>query len=100
MFVFADVRGDIADYVRILALVYTALIFVHILVRMAFQFGARIPYSMWSRSIFDFLNDVVEPYLRVFRRFIPMIGPLDISPIVAIFLLQIVAGIVAGAIAG
>jgi uncharacterized protein YggT (Ycf19 family) len=31
-----------------------------------------------------FLHDVVEPYLRVWRRFVPMIGPLDLSPMLAI----------------
>ena len=41
-----------------------------------------------------FLYDVVEPYLRIFRRFIPPLGPLDISPIVAIFVLWIVSGLV------
>ena len=32
----------------------------------------------------DFLRDVCEPYLRLFRRLLPAFGPLDLSPIVAI----------------
>ena len=36
----------------------------------------------------------------IFRRFIPAIGPLDFSPIVAILVLQIVGGIVVGLIRG
>ena len=47
-----------------------------------------------------FLRDVCEPYLRIFRRFIPMIGPLDISPIVALIVLSLVGSVVEGLIRG
>ena len=40
----------------------------------------------------DFLRDVSEPYLRIFRRLPLRIGPLDLSPIVAILVLRIVGG--------
>jgi len=42
----------------------------------------RLPYSL--NPVQRFLHDVVEPYLRVWRRFVPMIGPLDLSPMLAI----------------
>jgi YggT family protein len=45
-------------------------------------------------AVLDFLRDVSEPYLRIFRRLGLRIGPLDLSPIVAILALQIVGGIV------
>ncbi|WP_419872890.1 YggT family protein [Candidatus Pristimantibacillus sp. PTI5] len=39
-----------------------------------------------------FLGKLVEPYLGIFRRFIPPIGGmLDLSPILAVFALQFVA---------
>ncbi|WP_172247278.1 YggT family protein [Saccharibacillus endophyticus] len=39
------------------------------------------------------LGKIAEPYLSIFRRFIPPIGGmLDISPIVALFVLQFVQG--------
>jgi YggT family protein len=100
MILFADTRNEIADYVLAVALVYTILIIAHIVIQMAFNFGARIPYYRWTDAVFDFLRDVTEPYLRIFRRVIPMIGPLDISPIVAILVLSIGSGVVAGLIAG
>ena len=100
MIFFADTRSEIADYVLALALVYTILIIAHIVIQMAFNFGARIPYYRWTDAVFDFLRDVTEPYLRIFRRVIPMIGPLDISPIVAILVLSIGSSILAGLIAG
>lgn len=36
------------------------------------------------------LGKIVEPYLSVFRRFIPPLGMIDLSPIVALFALQFV----------
>ena len=60
----------------------------------------RVPYSRWSDAVLGFLRDVCEPYLRIFRRFIPMIGPLDISPIVGLLVLQIVGNIVVSAVHG
>ena len=65
--------------------VYILLIFVYVLTS-----WVRLPYTVWVRRVSDFLRDVCEPYLRIFRRFIPMIGPLDISPIVALLVLQFV----------
>jgi uncharacterized protein YggT (Ycf19 family) len=34
-----------------------------------------------------FLYDVCDPYLRIFRRFIPPLGPLDLSPMVGVITL-------------
>jgi YggT family protein len=60
--------------------------------------GARVPYSRALNAVLDFLRDVSEPYLRIFRRLPLRIGPLDLSPIVAIFALRIVGGIIVGLI--
>jgi YggT family protein len=59
-----------------------------------------VPYSRWSDAVLGFLRDVCEPYLRIFRRFIPMIGPLDISPIVALLVLNFAGAIVVRLISG
>ena len=37
----------------------------------------------------DFLARICEPYLEPFRRFIPPLGMIDISPLVAIFALKL-----------
>ena len=100
MFVLADVRDDIAGYVSAIFLVYTLLIIAYILSSMFFAFGGRVPYSRWSSAVLGFLRDVCEPYLGFFRRFIPPLGPIDLSPIVAIFVLNIAARIITGIIAG
>ena len=100
IFVLATARDSIADFLAALVTVYLILIFVYILTSLIFSFGGRIPYSRWSSAILGFLRDVCEPYLSIFRRFIPPIGPLDLSPIIGILLLNIVGSILANLIAG
>jgi YggT family protein len=93
-------RGDIANYVQALFLVYILLIFVYILLNMMFSLGLRPPYSRVTDAIMNFLRDVCEPYLRLFRRFIPPIGMFDFTPMVAIIVLYIVQYIVVKLIGG
>lgn len=45
----------------------------------------------WAYQAINFLSPITDPYLNVFRSFIPPLGGLDISPILAILLLQILA---------
>lgn len=93
-------RVDVAHYVNTLVLVYTILIFAYVISQLVFSFGVRVPYSRASNAVLGFLRDTCEPYLRIFRRFIPMIGPLDITPIVAVIVLQVVGSIVVRLIQG
>ena len=88
--ILATAREQIANFVGALVTVYIILIFAYILTSLIFAFGGRIPYSRWSSAVLGFLRDVCEPYLGLFRRFIPPIGPVDVSQIVAILLLQVV----------
>ena len=50
-------------------------------------------FSSWfaevrEHRIIRFLAFYTDPYLNLFRRFIPPLGPVDISPIIAFFALQ------------
>jgi len=92
-------RAQIADFVSALILVYTLIIVAWVVAQLVFSLGARVPYSRWSNAILDFLRDVARPYLALFR-WVPRIGPLDLSPMVAIFALQIVGGLLVGIIRG
>jgi YggT family protein len=69
--------------------VYILLIFIYVL-----SSWVRLPYSPWLRRIQDFLRDVCEPYLRLFRRVLPSFGPLDLSPVVAVIALIILMRVV------
>jgi YggT family protein len=96
--VLATVRSEIADFVGALFLVYTILILLYIVVNFLFAFGVRPGYYRWLDSVLGFLRDVSEPYLRIFRRFIPPLGPIDLSPIVALLVLRIVGSLIVGLI--
>ena len=98
--VLATFREDLADYVYAVFVVYTLLIIAYILSSLFFAFGCRLPYSRWSSAVLGFLRDVCEPYLSIFRRFIPPIGPLDLSPLIGILLLQFAGRLVRTVIAG
>jgi YggT family protein len=98
--IFATTRDSIANFVYALLVVYTILIIAYIFTSMYFNVGGRIPYSRWSRAILDFLRDVTEPYLAIFRRFIPPFGPLDLSPMIATIVLWLVGSIVINLIQG
>jgi YggT family protein len=100
MLALALTRVDIANYVDALFTVYIVLIFLYILLNLLFSFGLRLPYARWSDVVLNFLRDVCEPYLRVFRRFIPPLGMFDLSPIIGIFLLYIIRALVVNAISG
>jgi YggT family protein len=94
MTILASTGSQIAGFISALIWVYTILIIAYIFTSMFFTVGGRIPYSRWSRGILDFLRDVCEPYLSIFRRFIPPFGPLDLSPMIAIIVLVIIGNII------
>lgn len=82
--VLADAISTIQNFVDVFIGVYVILIFGYIITS-----WIKLPYSPWLNRIQRFLYDVCEPYLRIFRRILPPLGPLDISPIVAVFSLII-----------
>ncbi len=94
-----EVRQQIADFVSALVTVYWIILIAWVIASLVFAFGARVPYSRPLNAVLDFLRDVSEPYLRLFR-FLPLrIGPLDLTPLVAILALRIVGDIVVSLIA-
>jgi YggT family protein len=98
--VLASARTEIAGYLSTLIYVYTLLIILYIVTQLLFAFGVRPPYSRASDAVLGFLHDVCEPYLRLFRRIIPMVGAFDFSPIVAIIVLSLVGNLLVSLIHG
>lgn len=96
----AITRDDVANYVSAVFLVYFILIFIRILL----SWIPRMPYYPWLRTTVDFVHQVVDPYLNIFRRLLPPLGVggmgLDLSPILAIVVLSIVWRVVVSLIAG
>ncbi len=89
----ASARTQIADYVSTLLYVYILLIFVYIVIQLLFSVGLRPPYSRATDIVLGFLRDVCEPFLRIFRRFLPSFGGLDFSPMLGIFTLYIIKAV-------
>jgi YggT family protein len=76
----ADAVSTAQDFVNVFVGVYVLLIFVYVITS-----WIRLPYSLnWLQK---FLYDVCEPYLRLFRRLLPGLGPIDVSPIVGVLVL-------------
>jgi YggT family protein len=93
----AVTRGNVADYVGALFLVYIILI----LIRVLMSWIPRMPYNPALRSVLDFISETTDPYLNLFRRIIPPIGGgLDLSPMIGIIVLYILRGLVVALIAG
>ena len=92
-------RNDIADFVGALVLVYTICIVGWVVLSLVFSLGVRMPYNRFLNAAMDFLRDVSNPFLNLFRRLPLQIGPLDLTPMVAIIVLQIGGGIIVGLIA-
>ena len=92
-------RGDIATYVEALIFVYTVLIVANVILSWVQQFRP-IPYNLTLRAVLGFIEETTNPYLNLFRAFVPRIGPLDITPIIAILVLSIGGGLVVRLIRG
>ena len=85
----ADTATSINHFIDVFIYVYILLIFVYVLTA-----WVRLPYTPWVRRVSEFLRDVCEPYLRLFRRVLPPLGPVDLSPVVAIFSLFVLMRVI------
>jgi len=87
----ADAIDSAQSFVRVFVWVYTLLIFAYVI-----STWFRGGYSL--NPVMRFLRDVCEPYLRLFRRVIPPLGPIDLSPIVAVAALYVLQWVVTSVI--
>ena len=80
-----DAVDSVQSFVDVFIYVYVLVIFAYILTS-----WIRLPYSPWLNRVQRFLYDVCDPYLRIFRRVLPPLGPLDLSPVVAVVVLFVI----------
>jgi len=90
--VLLDTAMSLQAFVNVFVGIYILLILVWVLLS-----WVRLPYSRTTAAVQEFLDEVVRPYVRLFRR-LPTLGPLDLSPIVAVIVLLVAAGLVNGLI--
>jgi len=76
----------ISNFISVLCEVLTIAIFVRVII-------SWFPVSPRNRLV-DLLHQVTEPILAPLRGIIPRVGMIDISPMIAIILLQVVAALV------
>jgi len=82
-----DTVSSVQTFIEVFIYVYVLVIFLYVLTS-----WISLPYSL--RPVQRFLYDVCEPYLRLWRRILPMAGPIDLSPMVAVIALVLVEQIV------
>ena len=85
----ADAASSLQSFVTVFVSIYILFIFAYVLLS-----WIQLPYSSVVASLQRFLDEVVSPYLRLFRGRIPTLGPLDLSPIVAVVVLLVAAQVV------
>jgi YggT family protein len=84
----------LATWVNSLFVVYQ----ICILIRILMSWVTIAPMRGWSMAVVQFFHDTTDWYLNFFRRLIPPVGPLDLSPMVALIVLIIAQRIVVGLI--
>jgi YggT family protein len=85
----ADTATSLQRFVQVFVSIYILLIFAWVLLS-----WIQLPYSGTAATVQRFLDEVCRPYLGLFRGRIPTLGPLDLSPIVAIVVLLVAAELV------
>ncbi len=80
-----DAISRVETFIDVFITLYGVVLIAYILMS-----WVRLPYSLTLDRIQHFVHDVSEPYLRLFRRLLPMAGPLDFSPMVAFLALYAV----------
>jgi YggT family protein len=70
--------------------VFTSLYILFILAYVLMSW-IQLPYSTVAATVQRFLDEICRPYLGLFRGRIPTLGPLDLSPIVAVVVLLVAA---------
>ena len=77
-----SVTAQVMALVNVFVSVYSLIIFLYVL-----SSWIPLPYNRNLNRVRRFLSDACDPYLRLFRRVLPSLGGIDLSPIVAVLAL-------------
>lgn len=70
------------------------VIFIVAIMSWLIAFNVINVYNSGVRSIWDALNAITEPMLRPIRRYLPMMGGIDISPLILLVLIEFIRQVV------
>jgi YggT family protein len=87
--VLADTASSLQAFVSVFVTIFIILIFVWVLLG-----WIRVPYSRTTGAVQKFVDETVTPYIRLFRPLPLRLGPIDLTPIVAVVVLLVAAGLV------
>jgi uncharacterized protein YggT (Ycf19 family) len=90
-----DAVSSVQQFLHVFIYLYIFLILAYVIMS-----WIRLPYSPSLNRVQRFLYDVCDPYLRLFRRILPPIGPLDLSPMVAVIALVVLDQVVVTSLLG
>jgi YggT family protein len=83
----SDSLGLITNTLSTTLSVYTGLLILRVLL-------TWFPTIEWYNQPFAALTQITDPYLNLFRSVIPPLGGMDLSPMLAILLLQVLGGLI------
>ena len=69
--------------------IYSTLLIIRVLL-------TWFPQIDWYNQPFAALSQITDPYLNLFRNIIPPLGGIDLSPLLAFLLLNVVSGLLSG----
>lgn len=85
--------NDTIDYIETFVATFTWL-YIAIIIAWMLSTWVRLPYNIWTNRIRTFLDETAAPFVGIFRRILPRMGMLDLSPLAALIVLQVGARIV------
>ena len=89
---------SIVGIVNLLFRIFEALILVEVLGSWILVSRVRLPG--WALTILQVIHRLTAPILDPIRRLIPGMGGMDLSPLIALVLLQLLRQVIVGALMG
>ena len=71
---------------------------VYILISLLVQFGVVNPYHSIINIVQNSLSQIHEPILNILRRYIPIFGNLDLTPLIVFVVIHFISGILRNSI--
>jgi YggT family protein len=90
---------DVIDWLETFVSIFISLYILLIIVFILLSF-VRLPYNRWTYRMREYVDETVMPFLRIFRSLLPSFGPLDLSPMLAIFSLYALRAILVSILDG
>lgn len=82
------------DFISAVLGLFRWAVILYVIINLLESFKIINPYSQFVYKVHNFLFSVVEPFLTAIRRFLPIFGGIDLSPVVLLLLVSLIDGII------